>query len=66
MDSGFEWADFAPEPAAHVRADFPGLPPAGLALALRMRGRMHGLVALEVYGRSRRIRPNSSAPRCWI
>ncbi|NUS95276.1 MAG: TetR/AcrR family transcriptional regulator [Nocardia sp.] len=52
-DTGFEWADFAPELAAHVRADFPELPPGGLALALRMWGRMHGLVALEVYGHLR-------------
>lgn len=58
-DSGFEWTDFAPELVAHVRSDFPDLPPAGLALALRMWGRMHGLVALEVYGH---LRPQSADP----
>lgn len=33
-----------------IRRDNPALPPAGLALALRLWGRVHGLVALEVYG----------------
>lgn len=33
-----------------VRDAFPDLPPAALALALRLWGRMHGLLALEVYG----------------
>lgn len=36
-----------------VRAGFPGLPPAAVALTLRVWGRMHGLVALEVYGHLR-------------
>ncbi|MFI9511002.1 TetR/AcrR family transcriptional regulator [Nocardia sp. NPDC052566] len=45
-----DWADFDADLAAHVRAEFPSLPPSGLALALRMWGRMHGLIALEVYG----------------
>ncbi|WP_368857597.1 TetR-like C-terminal domain-containing protein [Streptomyces sp. GbtcB7] len=38
----------------------PPLPPAGLALALRLWGRMHGLVALEVYGHlgPRSLRPD--------
>jgi hypothetical protein len=40
-------------PVAEVRRDFPDLPPAAVALALRMWGRMHGLVALEVYGHLR-------------
>lgn len=47
------WSDFAPELVAYVRADFPELPPAALALALRMWGRMHGLIALEIYGHLR-------------
>ncbi|NEW52344.1 TetR/AcrR family transcriptional regulator [Nocardia cyriacigeorgica] len=55
----FEWSDFDADLAAHVRADFPELPPAGLALALRMWGRMHGLVALEVYGH---LRPQAQDP----
>jgi AcrR family transcriptional regulator len=49
-EAHFEWADFGPELTGHIRAEFPALPPAGLAFALRMWGRMHGLVALEVYG----------------
>lgn len=48
-----DWADFTPELVAEVRRDFPDLPPAAVALALRMWGRMHGLVALEVYGHLR-------------
>ncbi|MEV0252408.1 TetR-like C-terminal domain-containing protein [Nocardia sp. NPDC050712] len=35
------------------------MPPAALALALRMWGRMHGLVALEIYGH---LRPQSQDP----
>ncbi|WP_431957901.1 TetR/AcrR family transcriptional regulator [Nocardia lijiangensis] len=53
------WADFDPGLVEHVRADFPGLPPAALALALRMWGRMHGPIALEVYGH---LRPQSQDP----
>ncbi|WP_280458977.1 TetR/AcrR family transcriptional regulator [Nocardia carnea] len=56
-DSSFDWTDFTAELVAHVRADYPGLPPAGLALALRVWGRMHGLVALEVYGHLRSQTP---------
>lgn len=55
----FAWTDFDADLVEHVRADFPQLPPAGLALALRMWGRMHGLVALEVYGH---LRPQSQDP----
>ncbi|MFE9787330.1 TetR-like C-terminal domain-containing protein [Nocardia salmonicida] len=44
------WPDFDPALVDHVRGEFPDLPPAGLALALRMWGRMHGLLALEIYG----------------
>jgi AcrR family transcriptional regulator len=47
------WSDFAPELVAMVHEDFPGLPPAAVALALRVWGRMHGPVALEVYGHLR-------------
>jgi AcrR family transcriptional regulator len=45
-----DWSEFKPGFAAAVRASFPGLPPAAVAVALRLWGRMHGLVALEVYG----------------
>jgi AcrR family transcriptional regulator len=44
------WVDFDPELVAAARADFPELPPAAIALALRVWARMHGLVSLEVYG----------------
>ncbi|MEV5750424.1 TetR/AcrR family transcriptional regulator [Actinoallomurus sp. NPDC052308] len=45
-----QWSDFAPTLVATVRNAFPDLPPAALALALRVWGRMHGLIALEIYG----------------
>ncbi|GGU29788.1 TetR-like C-terminal domain-containing protein [Streptomyces violascens] len=36
-----------------MRPAFPELPPAAIALALRIWGRLHGLVSLEVYGHMR-------------
>ncbi|RZS38924.1 TetR family transcriptional regulator [Herbihabitans rhizosphaerae] len=44
------WTDFDADIVALTRKALPMLPPAGFALALRMWGRMHGLIALEVYG----------------
>jgi AcrR family transcriptional regulator len=49
----YQWSDFAPSLADSIQASFPDLPPAAVALALRVWGRMHGLVALEVYGHLR-------------
>ncbi|MFF0293291.1 TetR/AcrR family transcriptional regulator [Kitasatospora sp. NPDC004615] len=46
----FDWDDFDPGLLAKVRPAFPALTPAGVALALRIWGHLHGLVALEVYG----------------
>lgn len=46
----YRWADFDRDLVAHTREDFPDLPPAGIALTLRVWGRMHGLMALEIYG----------------
>ncbi|WP_440106099.1 TetR/AcrR family transcriptional regulator [Streptosporangium sp. H16] len=46
----YTWADFGPGLVAHVREEFPDLPPAGIAMAMRVWGRMHGLIALEIYG----------------
>ncbi|WP_262379877.1 TetR/AcrR family transcriptional regulator [Nonomuraea sp. PA05] len=48
-----DWSDFGPGLADEVRASHPGLPPAAVAVALRVWGRMHGLVALEVHGHLR-------------
>ncbi|MEV0582130.1 TetR/AcrR family transcriptional regulator [Nonomuraea sp. NPDC050310] len=50
QDDDVAWEAFAPGLVATVREAFPDLPPAALALALRLWGRMHGLVALEIYG----------------
>jgi AcrR family transcriptional regulator len=44
------WSDFDPVLVTAVRESFPDLPPAAVALALRVWGRMHGLVTLEIYG----------------
>ncbi|MEV7184976.1 TetR/AcrR family transcriptional regulator [Kitasatospora sp. NPDC093102] len=49
----FSWADFDPGLLDKVRPAFPDLPPAGVALALRIWGHLHGLVALEIYGHLR-------------
>jgi AcrR family transcriptional regulator len=49
----YTWDDFDPGLAGHVREGFPGLPPEALAVTLRTWGRMHGLVALEIYGHLR-------------
>jgi AcrR family transcriptional regulator len=47
------WEDFQPDLTDVLHTRQPGLPPAALALTLRIWGRMHGLVALEVYGHLR-------------
>ncbi|ONI89416.1 hypothetical protein ALI22I_15430 [Saccharothrix sp. ALI-22-I] len=54
-----EWSDFDPHVVDAVRADHPDLPPAAIALSLRVWGRMHGPVALEVYGH---LRTQTRAP----
>lgn len=48
-----QWSDFHPDLVATVHEEFPGLPPAAVALALRVWGRMHGPVALDIYGHLR-------------
>jgi AcrR family transcriptional regulator len=56
--SEFGWPDFDPQMLADVRPAFPDLPPAGVALALRIRGHLHGLVSLEIYGHMRTMTLN--------
>jgi len=46
----YTWSDFQPHMVATIRRTHPELPPAALALALRIWGRMHGLVMLEITG----------------
>ncbi|MFD9904894.1 TetR/AcrR family transcriptional regulator [Streptomyces sp. NPDC059063] len=53
VDGDFAWSDFDPGLLAKVRPAFPDLPPAAVALALRIWGHLHGLVSLEVYGHLR-------------
>jgi AcrR family transcriptional regulator len=52
-DSEFDWSDFDPGLLGKVRPAFPDLPPAAVALALRIWGHLHGLVSLEIYGHMR-------------
>ncbi|MFC5884135.1 TetR/AcrR family transcriptional regulator [Kitasatospora sp. CM 4170] len=52
-DSDFAWSDFDPGLLDKIRPAFPDLPPAGVALALRLWGHLHGLVSLEIYGHLR-------------
>ncbi|MFE2943922.1 TetR/AcrR family transcriptional regulator [Streptomyces sp. NPDC059255] len=51
--SDFEWSDFDPALLDEVRPYLPGLPPAAVALALRIWGHLHGLVTLEIHGHLR-------------
>lgn len=50
LHASYGWPDFGEELGARIRAEHPGLPPAAVAVALRAWGRMHGLLALELYG----------------
>ncbi|QNP76123.1 TetR/AcrR family transcriptional regulator [Streptomyces roseirectus] len=52
-DSDFTWSDFDAGLLDKVRPAFPDLPPAALALALRIWSHLHGLVSLEIYGHLR-------------
>ncbi|MFE5256936.1 TetR/AcrR family transcriptional regulator [Streptomyces coelicoflavus] len=49
----YDWSDFRPSLAAMAQETFPELPPAAVALCLRLWSRMHGLLTLEVYGHLR-------------
>lgn len=50
VDNETGWSAFPDRYLARVRTDVPGLSPAVAALAVRVWGRMHGLVTLEVHG----------------
>jgi AcrR family transcriptional regulator len=58
-DGDHSWSDYDPGFAALVRASYPELPPVAVSLSLRVWGRMHGLVSLEVYGH---LRPQVQEP----
>lgn len=55
----YDWADFRPDFATMARTAFPDLPADAAALSLRLWGRLHGLVALEIYGH---LRPQVNDP----
>ncbi|WP_326796137.1 TetR/AcrR family transcriptional regulator [Streptomyces sp. NBC_01808] len=55
------WSDLHPDYVAKIRTDLPDVPPAAAALALRVWGRMHGLVALEVDGHIHPVAGNPAA-----
>ncbi|MGW9136710.1 TetR/AcrR family transcriptional regulator [Streptomyces sp. NPDC055681] len=50
VDSDFHWSDFDPGLLDQVRPAFPDIPPAVVALTLRIWGHLHGLISLEVHG----------------
>ncbi|WP_353943420.1 TetR/AcrR family transcriptional regulator [Streptomyces sp. HUAS MG91] len=52
-DSDYDWSDFQPSLTTLTREYFPSLPPAAVALCLRLWSRMHGLLTLEIYGHLR-------------
>jgi AcrR family transcriptional regulator len=45
-----QWSDFDPGLVSLTRDNYPQLPPAAITLTLRVWGRMHGPVSLEIYG----------------
>ena len=49
----YTWSDFDDHLVEVAERDYKGLPPAGLALALRVWGRVHGMISLEIYGHMR-------------
>lgn len=49
------WSQFPPDYVAKVRAEIPDASPALAALTLRVWGRIHGLITLEVYGHLRAV-----------
>ncbi len=55
------WSDLHPEFVAKIQADLPDVTPAAAALALRVWGRIHGLVALEVDGHIHPVAGNPAA-----
>lgn len=55
------WSDLHPEYVAKIQADLPNVSPSAAALALRVWGRMHGLVALEIDGHIHPVAGNPAA-----
>jgi AcrR family transcriptional regulator len=55
------WSDLHPDFVAKIQEDLPDVPPEAAALALRVWGRMHGLVALEIDGHIRPVARNPAA-----
>ncbi|WP_348652606.1 TetR/AcrR family transcriptional regulator [Streptomyces sp. WMMC500] len=55
------WSVLHPDYVAKIQADLPDVPPAAAALALRVWGRMHGLVALEIDGHIHPVAGNPAA-----
>ncbi|MCP2165345.1 transcriptional regulator, TetR family [Goodfellowiella coeruleoviolacea] len=56
-----DWSPFPPSYVAKVRAEVPDLAPEVAALALRVWGRMHGLVGLEIHGHLRPVYTDPAA-----
>ncbi|MFE6779352.1 TetR/AcrR family transcriptional regulator [Streptomyces sp. NPDC057702] len=56
-----DWAAFPPAYRDRVRAEAPDLTPAVAARALRVWGRLHGLVTLEIHGHLRAVHTDPAA-----
>ncbi|MFE0020742.1 TetR/AcrR family transcriptional regulator [Amycolatopsis sp. NPDC059021] len=54
-EDGVGWPRFPEAYRAKIQGEVPGLSPEVAALALRVWGRMHGLVSLEIYGHLRPV-----------
>jgi AcrR family transcriptional regulator len=61
LSAAAKWSQFPPDYVAKVRAEVPDLSPAVAALALRVWGRIHGLITLEVYGHLQAVHNDPAA-----
>lgn len=61
-DTDHQWSDFEPGFVALIRGSFPTLPPAAIALALRIWGRMHGVVRPHRPRSSSATEPSTKPP----
>lgn len=58
---GAEWSDFPGDYVTKIRTEAPDIAPGTAGLALRVWGRIHGLVTLEIYGHLRSVSNDPAA-----
>lgn len=56
-----DWSAFPPTYLTKIQSDVPELSPAAAAAAVRIWGRMHGLVSLEIYGHLQSVATDPAA-----